>query len=251
MRPAADFELKLNFYSPDKKIKPMTTRHILVVEDEEKIARLLCEYMEAAGFRTSSQANGARVIAQIKKDMPDLILLDIMLPGMDGMEVCREIRKFSDVPIIMITARVEEIDRLLGLELGADDYICKPFSLREVVARVKSVFRRVHAVSRAHNLVAGPVSLDAETHQVMIGKHILSLTPNEFGLLKVMMAHPNRVFSRSELINRVQGYGFEGYDRTIDTHIKNLRKKIARRLPGREIISTVYGVGYKFNAPSD
>lgn len=229
----------------------MTTRHILVVEDEEKIARLLCDYMEAAGFRASSQANGDRVVAQVKKDAPDLILLDIMLPGMDGMEVCREIRKFSNVPIIMITARVEEIDRLLGLELGADDYICKPFSLREVVARVKAVFRRVHAESRAGNLAVGPVSLDAETHQVRIDKHILNLTPNEFGLLKVLMVHPNRVFSRTELINRVQGYDFEGYDRTIDTHIKNLRKKIARRLPGREIISTVYGVGYKFNAPAD
>jgi len=229
----------------------MTTRHILVVEDEEKIARLLCDYLEAAGFRTSSQASGDRVIAQVKKDMPDLILLDIMLPGMDGMEVCKEIRKFSNVPIMMITARVEEIDRLLGLELGADDYICKPFSPREVVARVKAVFRRVHAESGADSLVVGPVSLNAETHQVMIDKHVLNLTPNEFGLLKVMMAHPNRVFSRSELINRVQGYDFEGYDRTIDTHIKNLRKKIAQRLAGREIISTIYGVGYKFNASSD
>jgi two-component system response regulator BaeR len=120
-----------------------------------------------------------------------------------------------------------------------------------VVARVKAVFRRVHAESRADSLVVGPVSLNAETHQVMIDKHVLNLTPNEFGLLKVMMAHPNRVFSRSELINRVQGYDFEGYDRTIDTHIKNLRKKIAQRLAGREIISTIYGVGYKFNASSD
>ncbi len=229
----------------------MATKHILIVEDEEKIARLLCDYMEAAGFRTSLQVNGDRVVAQIKKDMPDLILLDIMLPGMDGMEVCREIRKFSSVPIIMITARVEEIDRLLGLELGADDYICKPFSLREVVARAKAVFRRVHAEPAAQHLVAGPISLDAETRQVKIDNHILNLTPNEFSLLKVMIAHPNRVFSRSELISRVQGYDFEGYDRTIDTHVKNLRKKIARRLPGSEIISTVYGVGYKLNAPSD
>jgi two-component system response regulator BaeR len=229
----------------------MTTKHILVVEDEEKIVKLLCDYMEAAGFRTSSQDRGDRVVAGIKKDMPDLILLDVMLPGMDGMEVCREIRKFSNVPIIMITARVEEIDRLLGLELGADDYICKPFSPREVVARVKAIFRRVHAESPADNLAVGPISLDAETHQVTVEKHNLNLTPNEFGLLKVMMAHPNRVFSRSELINRVQGYDFEGYDRTIDTHVKNLRKKIAQRLPGREIITTVYGVGYKFNPPSE
>ena len=229
----------------------MTSKHILVVEDEEKISRLICDYLEKADYRTSVQPNGDRVISRIKKEMPDLILLDIMLPGMDGMEVCREIRKFSNVPIIMITARVEEIDRLLGLELGADDYICKPFSPREVVARVKAIFRRLHAEPRSPTLVSGSISLDDETHQVMIDKQVLSLTPNEFGLLKIMMTQPNRVFSRSELINRVQGYDFEGYDRTIDTHIKNLRKKIGERLPDQKIIRTVYGVGYKFTAPSD
>lgn len=228
----------------------MAGRHILIVEDEEKIARLLCSYMEDAGFRASAQRRGDRVVDQIKKDPPDLILLDIMLPGKNGMDLCREIRQFSDVPIIMITARVEEIDRLLGLELGADDYICKPFSPREAVARVKAVFRRLHAAPRNQALVVGSISLDAETRQVMIGKQELSLTPNEFELLKTMMARPNRVFARSELINRVQGYDFEGYDRTIDTHIKNLRKKIAQMLPDREIITTVYGIGYKFTAAS-
>jgi len=229
----------------------MTSRHILIVEDEEKIASLLCDYLKEAGFRTSTQNNGDRVIAQLKKDPSDLILLDIMLPGKNGMELCREIRQFSNIPIIMITARVEEIDRLLGLELGADDYICKPFSPREVVARVKAIFRRLHAEPRTHNLVIGSISLDDKTHQVMIDKQLLNLTPNEFGLLKIMMRRPNRVFSRSELINRVQGYEFEGYDRTIDSHIKNLRKKIAQKLPGQDIITTVYGVGYKFSAPSD
>ena len=229
----------------------MSSKHILVVEDEDKITRLLCDYLKEAGFRTSSQDNGNRVIAQVKKEPPDLILLDIMLPGKDGMELCREIRQFSNVPIIMITARVEEIDRLLGLELGADDYICKPFSPREVVARVKAIFRRAHAEPRAHHLVVGSISLDAEAHQVMIDKQSLDLTPNEFGLLKIMMGRPNRVFSRNELINRVQGYDFEGYDRTIDTHIKNLRKKIAVILPDQEIIITVYGVGYKFNTYAD
>ena len=227
------------------------SRHILIVEDEEKIARLLCDYLKESGFRTSTQGNGNHVIAQVKKDSPDLILLDIMLPGKDGMQLCREIRQVSSVPIIMITARVEEIDRLLGLELGADDYICKPFSPREVVARVKAVFRRVHTEPPMNNLVVGSISLDDETHQVAIGKQVLDLTPNEFGLLKVMMRRPNRVFSRSELINRVQGYDFEGYDRTIDTHIKNLRKKIAQKLPDQEIIGTVYGVGYRFIASSD
>ncbi len=229
----------------------MTTKHILVVEDEEKISRLLCDYLEKAAYRTSVQASGDRVISQIKNDLPDLILLDIMLPGMDGMELCREIRKFSNVPIIMITARVEEIDRLLGLELGADDYVCKPFSPREVVARVKAIFRRLHAEPRAPTLVVGSISLDDETHQVMIDKQVLNLTPNEFGLLKIMMTQPNRVFSRSELINRVQGYDFDGYDRTIDTHIKNLRKKIGEILPGQKIIRTVYGVGYKFTVEPD
>jgi two-component system response regulator BaeR len=226
----------------------MAAKHILVVEDEGKIADLLCDYLKAAGFRTSTQNKGDRVISQVKKDPPNLILMDIMLPGKDGMQLCREIRQFSNVPIIMITARVEEIDRLLGLELGADDYICKPFSPREVVARVRAVFRRVHAEPVENHLIVGSISLDDRTHQVMIDKKVLNLTPNEFGLLKIMMSRPNRVFSRSELISRVQGYEFEGYDRTIDTHIKNLRKKIARRLPGQEIISTVYGIGYKFNA---
>ncbi|MGD1973382.1 MAG: response regulator [Desulfobacterales bacterium] len=229
----------------------MTSKHILIVEDEEKIASLLGDYLKAADFRTSTQNNGDRVISQIKKDPSDLILLDIMLPGKNGIELCREIRQFSNVPIIMITARVEEIDRLLGLELGADDYICKPFSPREVVARVKAIFRRLHAKPLSQNLVIGSICLDDKAHQVMIDKQVLSLTPNEFGLLKVMMSQPNRVFSRNELINRIQGYDFEGYDRTIDTHIKNLRKKIAERLPGQEIISTVYGVGYKFSASFD
>ena len=243
--------MKLNFHTRDKNIRPMTSKHILIVEDEEKIASLLGDYLKAADFRTSIQNNGDRVISQIKKDPPHLILLDIMLPGKNGIELCREIRQFSNVPIIMITARVEEIDRLLGLELGADDYICKPFSPREVVARVKAIFRRLNAKPLSQNLVIGSICLDDKAHQVMIDKQVLSLTPNEFGLLKVMMSQPNRVFSRNELINRIQGYDFEGYDRTIDTHIKNLRKKIAERLPGQEIISTVYGVGYKFSASAE
>jgi two-component system response regulator BaeR len=227
----------------------VNAKHILVVEDEEKIAELLCDYLKQSGFGTSTLNNGNHVISQIKREPPDLILLDIMLPGKDGMELCREIRQFSSVPIIMVTARIEEIDRLLGLELGADDYICKPFSPREVVARVKAIFRRLHPGPSGRHLVVGSISLDDETHQVTVDKKVVDLTPNEFGILKTLMQRPNRVFSRSELINRVQGYAFEGYDRTIDTHIKNLRKKIARQLPGQEIISTVYGIGYRFNEP--
>jgi len=251
MGPRVDLESKLNFQSMDEQEGTVTSKHILVVEDEKKIADLICDYLKAADFRTSTLNRGDRVVSQIKKEPPDLIILDIMLPGKDGMEICREIRKFSIVPIIMLTARVEEIDRLLGLELGADDYICKPFSPREVVARVKAVFRRVHTEIPSHCLVVGPISMDIESHQVIINQQPLNLTPNEFGLLKSMMSQPNRVFSRNELINRVQGYEFEGYDRTIDTHIKNLRKKISKKLPGQDIISTVYGIGYKFTAPND
>jgi len=230
----------------------MTTHHsILIVEDETKIAELLRDYLEAASFAVSCLYQGDGVVSAVKENPPELVLLDVMLPGKDGMEICRAIRKFSTVPIIMITARIEEIDRLIGLELGADDYICKPFSPREVVARVKAVLRRVHPDPDAGRLVvAGPIRLDEETHQVTIDDEDLKLTPSEFGLLKVMMTHPGRVFSRNELINKVQGYDFEGYDRTIDTHVKNLRKKIDARLPGQEVITTVYGLGYKFSEPT-
>jgi two-component system response regulator BaeR len=224
----------------------MATKYILVVEDEPKIAKLVCDYLTKSGFKTTSLDRGDKVVDHITKTMPDLILLDRMLPGMEGMDVCREIRKFSQVPIIMLTARVEEIDRLLGLELGADDYICKPFSPREVVARVKAVLRRAHPEPDVKKICAGPISLEENTRQVTIDSRPLNLTPSEFGLLKVFLANPNRVFSRSELLDRVQGYQFEGYDRTIDSHIKNLRKKMAALLPEQEIIRTVYGVGYKF-----
>ena len=185
------------------------------------------------------------MIPSVRRTPPDIILLDIMLPGMDGMEVCRGIRTFSQVPILMITSRVEEIDRVLGLELGADDYICKPFSPREVVARVKATLRRTQPSEAGKTLHAGPIELDEETRRVFIRGQELKLTPIEFGLLKVLLNRPDRVFPRNELISHVQGYEFEGYDRTIDTHIKNLRKKIAVILADEEIILSVYGVGYK------
>ncbi|MEA2102558.1 MAG: response regulator [Thermodesulfobacteriota bacterium] len=226
----------------------MDDQHILIVEDEEKIAALLRDYIKDSGLRASMLDRGDTVIPFVKKKAPDLILLDIMLPGMDGMEVCREIRKFSSVPIIIITARVEEIDRLLGLELGADDYICKPFSPREVVARIKAVLRRVHPGPDEKILSNGPILLNEETLQVTVNEQELKMTPSEFKLLKVMMSHPKRVFTRNDLVNLVQGYEFEGYDRTIDTHIKNLRKKIATLLPDKEIIISVYGQGYKIIA---
>jgi two-component system response regulator BaeR len=229
----------------------MAGGEVLVAEDEIKIAGILRDYLEKAGYRVACLHRGDSVVPHVKQTSPCLILLDLMLPGLDGMEVCREIRKFSAVPIIMITARVEEIDRLLGLELGADDYVCKPFSPREVVARVKAVLRRVYAPPAGKTLVAGEVSLIPETHQVLVGRHELKLTPCEYNLLKALLSHPNKIFARHELTNIVQGYDFEGYDRTIDSHVKNLRKKIARYLPGKEVISTIYGLGYRLNARMD
>jgi two-component system response regulator BaeR len=222
-------------------------RDILVVEDEVKIAEVLRDYLVRAGYRVTCLHDGDSVVSHVKQHAPGLLLLDIMIPGKDGMEVCREVRKFSEVPIIMITAKVEEIDRLLGLELGADDYICKPFSPREVVARVRAVLRRSRPQQAEALLKVGEIALDEERHQVLISGSEVKLTPCEFQLLKALLMHPNRVFSRGELLNLVQGYDFEGYDRTIDTHIKNLRKKVAVMAPDRELVSTVYGIGYKFN----
>lgn len=226
----------------------MAHEHILIVEDERKLADLLRDYLSEAGYTVSWLDRGDRVVSRVKQDPPTLILLDVMLPGMDGTEVCREIRKFSKIPVLMITARVEEIDRIIGLELGADDYICKPFSPREVVARIKAVLRRAYSEPETARLAVGPITLDETTRRVSVDDEALNLTPSEFGLLKILMAHPGRVFSRSELLDKVQGYQFEGYDRTIDTHIKNIRKKIAEKLPNREVIQTVYGIGYKFDS---
>ena len=224
-------------------------KSVLVVEDEAKIARVLQDYLEAAGCRVTVVSRGDQVLGRIQKNPPDLVLLDLMLPGMDGIEVCREIRKSSNLPVIMVTAKAEEIDRLLGLELGADDYICKPFSPREVVARVRAVLRRAHPEPDTQRVTAGPIELDVDSLQVSVGQTLLDLTYTEFKLLQVLMAAPGKVFSRNELIQRVQGYDFDGYDRTIDSHIKNLRKKIAAALPDSDVITTVYGVGYKFLVP--
>jgi two-component system response regulator BaeR len=224
------------------------SREILVVEDEIKITEILKDYLVTAGYRVSCLDHGDLVLPHVKQNRPSLILLDIMIPGMNGLDVCREIRQFSNVPIIMITARVEEIDRLLGLELGADDYICKPFSPREVVARVNAVLRRTCYPDIPKTLAVAELVMIEETRQVLAGRTEIKLTPCEYNLLKMLLRHPDRIFSRNELIGAVQGYDFEGYDRTIDSHVKNLRKKIAQCLPGKEMISTIYGVGYKLNS---
>ena len=224
----------------------MSNKLIFIVEDEPDILDVLSYNLKREGFDVKSSQNGADSIALIQKSKPDLVLLDLMLPGMDGMEVCKELRKYSMVPVIMITARAEEIDRLLGLELGADDYICKPFSPREVVARVKTVLRRAHPEAATPQFILGEIAVDVDSREVIVAGKELKLTPSEFGLLKEMMSQPGRVFTRNELLNKVQGYDFEGYDRTIDTHIKNLRKKLGKMLPGEDIIQSIYGSGYKF-----
>ncbi len=222
--------------------------HILIIEDEEKIALLVSDYLKKEGFETTCHHNGDNALELVKKIQPALLLLDLMLPGMDGMTICKEIRKTSQIPIIMLTAKTDEIDRLIGLEIGADDYICKPFSPREVVARVKTVLRRAVQVADApvaKRLVAGDIVMDEEAREVTVAGHSVTLTPSEFGLLQVMIQSPGRVFSRGELIDRVQGYHFDGYDRTVDSHVKNLRKKLAEISGNKEVITTIYGVGYK------
>ncbi|MGO9120263.1 MAG: response regulator [Desulfomonilaceae bacterium] len=225
----------------------MAGKNVLIVEDETKIAELLRDYLVAAGFLATIVERGDLAVAEVRKNAPALVILDIMLPGMDGMDVCREIRKFSTIPIIMLTARVEEIDRIIGLELGADDYVCKPFSPREIVARVKAVLRRSLPRHEKLRLDVGPISMDCAAHEVTVRGKPVNLTPNEFVLLKVLMARPNRAFTRGELMNLVQGYNSNVYDRTIDSHIKNLRRKMAEKLPESEVISTIYGVGYKLS----
>jgi two-component system response regulator BaeR len=218
---------------------------ILIVEDEPKLAGLLRDYLAQAGYAVHCLAHGLEVVPWVQQHLPSLILLDLMLPGKDGMAVCRELRAFSAVPIIMVTARVEEIDRLLGLELGADDYICKPFSPREVVARVKAVLRRLQppAHSVAHT---GGFVLDEQRYCATLDGQPLELTPVEFRLLSTFLAHPGWVFSRSQLVDALYTDFRVVSDRTVDSHIKNLRKKIRTIRPEPEVIRSVYGIGYKY-----
>lgn len=216
---------------------------ILIVEDEEKLATLLTDYLRQAGFAPHWLANGSEVVSWVRDELPALILLDLMLPGRDGLELCRELRTFSSVPIVMVTARIEEIDRLLGLELGADDYICKPFSPREVVARVKAVLRRSGG---GETLQSAGIVLDESRYRATLHGHDLELTAVEFKLLQMLVAHPGRIFGRQQLMDRIYADQRIVCDRTIDSHIKKLRKKIAGVDPANELIHSVYGVGYKF-----
>ncbi|MCD8552420.1 response regulator [Seleniivibrio sp.] len=221
-------------------------KKVLIIEDESQIASILQDYFQQSGFEVHTLDSGAKAVDTIKKLVPDAVVLDLMLPDTDGLEVCRQVRKFSNVPMLMATAKVEEIDRLIGLELGADDYICKPYSPREVVARVKAVLRRLTPETTEEVLTAGPVVIQPSKYQVTVNGNDLTLTRSEFELLYIMAKQPGRVFSRTDLIANVHGYEFEGYERTIDSHVKNLRKKISAVLNDKDVIQTVYGVGYKF-----
>lgn len=223
--------------------------HILIVEDEVAIAELLADYLHANSFQTSHLAEGTAVENWVRQHSPDLILLDLMLPGKDGMEICKAIRLFSQVPIIMITARVEEIDRILGLEIGADDYICKPFSPREVVARVKAMLRRLQPLtdqaSQSHQPLQKQIYINEASYSAKVGNIQLDLTPAEFRLLQCLNSQPERVFHRNQLLDLIYDDGRIVADRTVDTHIKNLRKKL-NNLMDNDPIHSIYGVGYKW-----
>lgn len=219
------------------------SRKILIVEDEPRLASLLSDYITKAGMSPHIIHNGLEVVGWVKDESPDLILLDLMLPEMDGMEICREVRRFSELPIIMVTARIEEIDRLLGLELGADDYICKPFSPREVVARVKAVLRRTGG---REEVSSSSLVLDDSRYQATLHEQKLDLTAVEYQLLSVLAKTPGRIYSRDQLMEKIYPDQRIVEDRTIDSHIKKLRKKMAVISDVGELIHSVYGVGYKF-----
>jgi two-component system response regulator BaeR len=220
-----------------------TAEKILIVEDEPKLSGLLADYLKASSFEAFILADGRPVVDWVRENKPDLILLDLMLPGVGGLDICKEIRTFSRVPIIMVTARVEEIDRLLGLELGADDYICKPFSPREVVARVKAVMRRVRD---GQSIQAKGLVLDAHRYRATLHGHDLDLTAVEFRLLQFLVEHAGRIYGRQQIMENI--YHDERFvsDRTVDSHIKKLRRKIEAIDPEVDLIQSVYGVGYKF-----
>lgn len=220
---------------------------ILVVDDEPQIVGLLRSYLERDGFDVTEAADGEAALTAFSGLRPDLVILDLMLPRLDGREVCRRIREAAHTPIIMLTARDEETDKLLGLELGADDYITKPFSPREVVARVRAVLRR-GTWGAADVIRTGDLVINLRAHEVSLQGRRLDLTPTEFRLLETLAGHPNQVFTRMQLIDRVQGHAFEGYERTVDAHIKNLRGKVEPDPKNPRFILTVYGIGYKFQA---
>jgi two-component system response regulator BaeR len=220
---------------------------VLVVEDDARIAQLLLDYLRDAGYEAEALGDGALALREIERAVPAAVILDLMLPGLDGIGVCRAVRQFSDVPLLMVTARVDEVDRLLGLETGADDYVCKPFSPREVVARVRALLRRADGRMTA---AARPWTVDDDALRIAWRGRWLPLTPLEFRMLRMLMGRPGRVFSRAQLLDSVHGDPKDVSDRAIDSHVKNLRRKIQAVEPGCECLVSVYGVGYRFDVPA-
>ena len=220
---------------------------ILVVDDEPKIATLARDYLEHAGFAVLTAGDGLSALTMIRQRRPDLVVLDLGLPGLDGLDLTRELRRDSTIPIVMLTARDDELDKLLGLELGADDYLTKPFSPRELVARVRAVLRRAdRPLEAAETIRAGDVVLDLPRMRAEVGGTAVDLTPTEFQLLATLAARPGRIFTRSQLLDALHGIAFETYERAIDSHIKNLRRKLEPDPRRPRYVLTVYGVGYRF-----
>jgi len=222
-------------------------KKILIVDDEEKIARVLKAYLEQTGFQVLTAYDGKAALERFQRDRPDFLILDLNLPGMDGLDVCRAVRRQSNVPILMLTARVDEMDKLIGLELGADDYVVKPFSPREVVARVRTILRRTagEEASPGESLQVGDLSIQLDEHRVTVAEKVVELTPTEFDILVVLAHQPKRVFTRLQIMEQAQGNAFEGYERTIDAHVKNIRLKLEHNPKKPTYIHTVFGVGYK------
>jgi two-component system, OmpR family, response regulator BaeR len=214
---------------------------ILIVEDESDLSAIVADYVTAAGYQAEVIADGCEALAGIQRKPPDLIVLDIMLPGLDGVALCKAVREFSEVPIIMVTAKVEEIDRLLGLEVGADDYLCKPFSPRELVARIKAILRRSRKPDDTR-----VVEIDEAARSVRVHSQLLDLTPTEYSLLAAMARRPGAIYSRAQLLDLAARDNLDVADRAIDSHIKNLRRKLAAVMPDAEVIHSVYGLGYRF-----
>jgi len=222
-------------------------KRILIVDDEEMIVRTVKAYLDREGFKTYTAFDGEEALRAFEEKGPDLIVLDLMLPKLSGIEVTKKIRASSNVPIIMLTAKASEADRVVGLELGADDYVVKPFSPRELTARVRAVLRRIEGGTNvADRIVSGTLEIDLKTREVSVGGHQVELTPTEFDLLAFLSRHPGQVFTRLQLLREVQGYTYDAFARTIDTHVKNLRRKIEEDPKDPKFIQTVHGVGYRF-----
>jgi two-component system response regulator BaeR len=220
---------------------------ILVVEDEPALAALVADYLRAAGWQARVLHDGAQALADIRRAPPDLVILDLMLPGLDGLALCRALRAFSDLPVVMVTARVDEVDRLMGLDIGADDYVCKPFSPRELVARVRALLRRARPAPRSQ----ATIEVDEAARLVRVHGRSLDLTPSEFALFATMARRTGTAWSRAALLERLRAESPDVSERAIDSHVKNVRRKLGAVLPGADVLQSVYGLGYRVSLPDD